>query len=89
MRRDFKALLHIKLVSGLTLFLATTLVWYGPMYALHGSDFISQFIGVHNILRATVSEHPQYNVWYYYSAVFLAGFVPWSSRCPWLGATMA
>lgn len=81
-RRDFKALLHIKLVSGLTLFLATTLVWYGPMYALHGSDFISQFIGVHNILRATVSEHPQYNVWYYYSAVFLAGFVPWVFTLP-------
>ena len=81
-RRDLKALLHIKLISGMLLFLAITLLWYGPMYALHGSDFVSQFIGVHNILRATVSEHPQYNVWYYYSAIFLAGFVPWVFTLP-------
>lgn len=81
-RRDLKALLHIKLFSGLILFLAITLIWYGPMYAMHGSDFVSQFIGVHNVLRATVSEHPQFNVWYYYSAIFLAGFIPWVFTLP-------
>lgn len=68
--------------SGLILFLAITLIWYGPMYAMHGSDFVSQFIGVHNVLRATVSEHPQFNVWYYYSAIFLAGFIPWVFTLP-------
>ena len=52
------------------------------MYAMHGSDFVSQFIGVHNVLRATVSEHPQFNVWYYYSAIFLAGFIPWVFTLP-------
>lgn len=81
-RRDLKALLHIKLFSGLILFLAITLIWYGPMYAMHGSDFVSQFIGVHNVLRATVSEHPQFNVWYYYSAIFLVGFIPWVFTLP-------
>ena len=32
-RRDLKALLHIKMVSGLLLFLAITAVWYVPMYS--------------------------------------------------------
>lgn len=81
-RRDFKALLHIKLFSGLALFFLITCLWYLPMYELHGSAFISQFIGVHNVLRATVSEHPQYNVWYYYTVIFVLGFMPWSLTLP-------
>gem|GEM_PF-4242425 len=48
------------------------------MYQLHGRDFIEIFLGVHNVLRATVSEHPKYDVWYYYVVIFLAGFFPWS-----------
>ena len=81
-RRDLKALLHIKMISGLLLFLAITAVWYVPMYLMHGDAFISQFIGVHNVLRATVSEHPKYDVWYYYSAIFLVGFIPWVFTLP-------
>ena len=52
------------------------------MYVMHGGDFISQFIGVHNVLRATVSEHPRDDVWYYYTAVFLLGFFPWVFTLP-------
>lgn len=81
-RRDLKALLHIKLVSGLALFVVITALWYGPMYLLHGGDFVSQFLGVHNILRATVSEHPKFNVWYYYAVIFVLGFIPWVFTLP-------
>lgn len=81
-RQDWKALLHIKLVSGLLLFLVITALWYGPMYILHDGDFLSQFIGVHNVLRATASEHPQFNVWYYYTVIFLLGFLPWTFTLP-------
>jgi hypothetical protein len=28
-------------------------------------------------MRATVSEHPRDDVWYYYIGIFLAGFFPW------------
>ena len=70
------------MISGLLLFLAITAVWYVPMYLMHGDAFISQFIGVHNVLRATVSEHPKYDVWYYYSAIFLVGFIPWVFTLP-------
>lgn len=82
-RRDFKSIfLHIKLGSGLLLFFVIAGLWYVPMYVMHGGDFISQFIGVHNVLRATVSEHPRDNVWYYYTAVFLLGFFPWVFTLP-------
>ena len=33
---------------------------------------------MHNYLRATVSEHPKDNVWWYYTVIFIAGFAPWS-----------
>ena len=29
-------------------------------------QFISGFLGLHNVDRALVSEHPKFNVWYYY-----------------------
>lgn len=81
-RKDIRSLLHIKLISGLFLCLVIAGLWYVPMYMIHGNDFISQFIGVHNILRATVSEHPRYDVWYYYTGIFLIGFFPWVLTLP-------
>lgn len=82
-RRDFKSIfLHIKLFSGLLLFFVIAGLWYVPMYMMHGGDFISQFIGVHNVLRATVSEHPRDDVWYYYTVIFLLGFFPWVLTLP-------
>lgn len=64
--------------TGIVLFLLIVSTWYYPMYKIHGSDFIVTFLGVHNVLRASVSEHPEVNVWYYYTIVFLGGFFPWS-----------
>ena len=63
------------MLGGFALFLGVVSLWYLPMYLLHGSDFLDTFLGVHNVLRATVSEHPRNNVWYYYLLVFLAGFL--------------
>ena len=82
-RRDFKSVfLHIKLGAGLLLFFVIAGLWYVPMYMMHGGDFISQFIGVHNVLRATVAEHPRDDVWYYYLVVLLLGFFPWVFTLP-------
>lgn len=64
--------------TGLLLFLIIISAWYYPMYKIHGADFILTFLGVHNVLRASVSEHPEVNVWYYYTLVFIVGFFPWS-----------
>ena len=86
-RRDLGALKRMKLCSGLLLYAAICALWYGPMVMLHDGDFLLEFFGVHNLLRATVSEHPRQNVWYYYLLIFLLGCAPWSFTLPLAGRT--
>lgn len=76
-RCDVGELRHMKLL-GLLLFTLVGGGWYVGMYALHGAEFISNFFGVHNVLRATVAEHEAWDVWYFYPAIFLVTFFPWS-----------
>ena len=76
--RRLRELLSIHILLGFVLFFAVCALWYVPMMHLHGTDFLDTFLGVHNVLRATVSEHPQQNVWYFYPLVFLGGCFPWS-----------
>lgn len=72
-----KELLSPQIWKGFAIFLAVVSIWYLPMYVIHGQAFLDEFLGVHNYLRATVSEHPQYDVWYYYPIVLLIGWTPW------------
>lgn len=81
-QRDWRVLTRCKLVSGTALCALVAVPWYAAMYALHGSDFINTFFGVHNFLRATVSEHPRDNVWYYYLLVNALALFPWSALVP-------
>lgn len=60
-KKDLKEMAHVHLLSGLVLFILIAGAWYGTMCYLHGKDFLLNFIGVHNVLRATVSEHPSHN----------------------------
>lgn len=72
---------HLKTLlrpKGLALFAVIVALWYLPMTLIHGSEFIENFLGVHNFLRATVSEYPKTDVWYYYLLITAVGFVPWS-----------
>ncbi|WP_299142754.1 glycosyltransferase family 39 protein [uncultured Dialister sp.] len=64
--------------QGILVFLAVTLPWYVGMYLIHGSDFIEQFLGLHNFIRATSSEHPADNHWYYYLVLLPAALLPWT-----------
>jgi len=73
---ELKRLLH---PSGLLLFALIVLPWYGEMVHRFGSDFVSTFFGLHNYLRATVSEHPRDNVFYYYLVLFVLSTLPWSA----------
>ncbi len=70
----FKLLFH-PLRLGVFFLIASP--WYIAMYMLHGSDFINGFLGLHNITRATISEHPQFNVWYYYLVLWPLSLLPW------------
>ncbi len=62
----------------LLVFAAIVALWYLPMTLIHGAPFVENFLGVHNFLRATVSEYPKADVWYYYLLISLVGFFPWS-----------
>lgn len=78
-QRNWGELKAMSIPAGIFLFAVVALPWYATMYALHGTEFINNFFGVHNYLRATVSEHPKDNVSYYYIAVFVLSMLPWSA----------
>lgn len=73
--QDLKLLFY---PPAILIFLLVALPWYSYMYTLHGLTFIEDFLGLHNYLRATISEHPRFNVWYYYIVLWLIGFLPWT-----------
>jgi len=77
-QRKWAELRKMSIPTGLFLFSAIALPWYVAMYYAHGAEFIDTFFGVHNYLRATVSEHPKDNVIYYYVVVFLLSMLPWA-----------
>lgn len=80
-RRDFAEIKKMKPLGFLLFFLIGG-SWYYFMYEAHGQVFLDTFLGIHNVLRATVSEHPRYDVWYYYTAIFFIGFFPWCFSLP-------
>ena len=81
-RQDLRELLDLQILPGLLLLLTLGGSWYYYMYITHGNDFINVFLGVHNWLRATVSEHPKFNVWYYYIPITIIALLPWSILLP-------
>lgn len=81
-QQNYKELLRMKWLGGTVIFLLVAGPWYYFMYKTHGMEFINVFFGVHNVLRATVSEHPRDNVWYYYLGMFVIGFFPWIFTVP-------
>ena len=64
-----KEFLYLRLPSGLVIYALVAGSWYYMMYTIHGMDFINNFLGVHNFLRATQSEHPRWDVWWYFTGV--------------------
>lgn len=78
MKKDMKEIAHVHLFSGFLLFFLVSAPWYVYMYHTHGYDFLLNFFGVHNFLRATVSEHDNASQWWYYLVIYLAGMAPWS-----------
>lgn len=64
--------------QGILAFVFVGMPWYVYMFIHHGWDFIDSFIGLHNIARATISEHPEMNVFYYYLLVLPVALLPWT-----------
>ena len=80
--RDLSALRRMCIPTGLLVFAAVCAPWYIYMYFVHGADFVNTFLGIHNVLRATVSEHAQWDVWYFYLGIYFIGMFPWSFALP-------
>ncbi|EJO22489.1 dolichyl-phosphate-mannose-protein mannosyltransferase [Selenomonas sp. FOBRC6] len=80
--RDLSALRRICIPTGLLVFAAVCAPWYVYMYFAHGADFVNTFLGIHNVLRATVSEHAKWDVWYFYLGIYFLGMFPWSFALP-------
>ncbi len=76
--RRWELLTRLRILLGAVVFLAVAAPWYLAMYVVHGSDFVDTFLGLHNYLRATVSEHPKDNVFYYYLVLFPLSLLPWT-----------
>ena len=79
--RNWQELRRAKIITGTLLFLAIAGPWYIAMTYLH-PDFIGSFLGTHNFLRATQSEHPRDNVIYYYLVINILAFSPWIGFVP-------
>lgn len=76
--RQWNLFKNLFLVPGSLVFLLVAGPWYLKMYQLHGSTFVDTFLGLHNYVRATVSEHPDDNVIYYYLVLFPISLLPWT-----------
>ena len=77
-KRDWKVIKQTLSIPGLVIALLVGLPWYWYMYSAHGMDFVNGFLGLNNFIRATVSEHPEDNHFYYYLYMIPATLLPWS-----------
>lgn len=76
--RDWRLLKRFRWGWGLVAFLLLVGPWYVWMLMQHGEQFVTTFLGLHNVTRATVSEHPDDNVFYYYLVLYPVSLLPWS-----------
>jgi 4-amino-4-deoxy-L-arabinose transferase-like glycosyltransferase len=73
---------EMKLVWGLFLVGAIAIPWYVAVIVANGQSYIDSFFGYHNFERFTQVVNRHGEPWYFYFAVILLGFAPWSSYLP-------
>ena len=76
--RQWNLIKRLFVLPGMAVFLLIAGPWYFLMVELHGHEFVDTFLGLHNYIRATVSEHPSDNVFYYYLVLFPVSLMPWT-----------
>lgn len=65
-------------VGGLAIVLAVGLIWYGPVTARHGWEFLDEFFYKHHIRRYLTNRYHHPAPIYFYPFVALAGAMPWT-----------
>lgn len=71
-------ILRMHVIRGMLLFFMIASPWYYAMYTVHGMDFISTFLGFHNVTRFTTPEHASRVTFWYYFPVVILGLFPWT-----------
>ncbi|MEO6726391.1 MAG: glycosyltransferase family 39 protein [Blastocatellia bacterium] len=76
--RRLKVILKPKLLfAGTILFLATAAIWYAPVMARHGREFIDEFFIGHHFQRYLSNKYKHPQPFYFFIGVLLAGSFPW------------
>lgn len=68
---------RLLLLGGL-IFLATAAVWYGPVIAKNGREFIDEFFIAHHFQRYLSNKYKHPQPFYFFFGVLLAGSFPWT-----------
>lgn len=66
------------LAVGALIFLATAAVWYAPVIALNGREFIDEFFIGHHFQRYLSNKYKHPQPFYFFFLVAFAGSFPWS-----------
>lgn len=85
------------LIFGALIFLATAAVWYAPVIARNGREFIDDFFIGHHFQRYLSNKYRHPQPFYFFPLVAVAGSFPWSFYllssvaktlvCAWRGRT--
>lgn len=76
--RRLSVLLKPKLLFvGAILFLATAAIWYAPVIARNGREFIDEFFIAHHFQRYLSNKYKHPQPVYFFIVVLLAGSFPW------------
>jgi len=79
-----RLLKDIPWLSALPLFLLAATPWYLMILAMHGPQFLYEFIWVQNIGRAMNPMQGHGGRWHYYLLVFVISVLPWLATLPWV-----
>ncbi|OIO69113.1 MAG: hypothetical protein CO186_03490 [Zetaproteobacteria bacterium CG_4_9_14_3_um_filter_49_83] len=80
---DFtQTLKRIPWLAALSVFIVASTPWYVMIFMKHGSDFLYEFIWVHNIGRALNPMQGHGGGWHYYIIVFAVSILPWLAWLP-------
>lgn len=80
--RDFSSVKKMPILWAVLAYLAVTVPWYAIVYKIHGTTFIDEFFGFHNVTRFMSSEHEIGSQVYYNIPIIMGGFFPWSIFVP-------
>lgn len=69
-------------ISGILLFVAINLPWYGMMIKIHGMNFINEFFILHNLKRFSGGAAMHLYPFYYYVPVILLSLFSWLAYLP-------